>query len=146
VLGINTNRLGEGFYLAIPADDALRTGADALARGESAASPRLGVAIAPASVARRLRRAVGLPDTDGLLIRGVIEDSAAARAGVAQGDLSVAAAGQPIGTGRPVRCAPGRTGRHDRAEHRPRHRRTGYSGHLRRYRPAGPGGIKPTHS
>ncbi len=98
VLGINTNRLGEGFYLAIPADDALRTRADALARGESAASPRLGVAIAPASVARRLRRAVGLPDTDGLLIREVIEGSPAARAGLTQGDLIVAAAGQPIGT------------------------------------------------
>jgi serine protease Do len=98
LLGINTNRLGEGFYLAIPADDALRGRADALARGESAASPRLGVAIAPASVARRLRRAVGLPDTDGLLIREVIEGTPAARAGLAQGDLIVAAAGQPIGT------------------------------------------------
>jgi serine protease Do len=98
VLGINTNRLGEGFYLAIPADDALRARVDALARGESAASPRLGVAIAPASVAKRLRRAVGLPDTDGLLIREVIEDSSAARAGLAQGDLIVAAAGRPVGT------------------------------------------------
>jgi serine protease Do len=98
LLGINTNRLGEGFYLAIPADDALRARADALARGESAASPRLGVAIAPASVARRLRRAVGLPDSDGLLIRGVIEDSPAARAGLAQGDLIVAVSGQPVGT------------------------------------------------
>jgi serine protease Do len=98
VLGINTNRLGEGFYLAIPADDALRARADALARGESAASPRLGVAIAPGHVARRLRRAVGLPDSDGLLIREVMEDSPAARAGLAQGDLIVAAAGQPVGS------------------------------------------------
>jgi serine protease Do len=98
LLGINTNRLGEGFYLAIPADEALRARADALARGESAASPRLGVAIAPSHVARRLRRAVGLPDTDGLLIREVMEDSPAARAGLAQGDLIVAAAGQPIRT------------------------------------------------
>src|SRR5215510_6419647 len=98
LLGINTNRLGEGFYLAIPADDALRGRADALARGESATSPRLGVAIAPGHVARRLRRAVGLPETDGLLIREVTEDSPAARAGLAQGDLIVAAAGQPIGT------------------------------------------------
>src|SRR5262250_2703921 len=30
LLGINTNRLGEGFYLAIPADEALRGQADAL--------------------------------------------------------------------------------------------------------------------
>jgi len=98
LLGINTNRLGEGFYLAIPADEALRGRADALARGESAASPRLGVAIAPNHVARRLRRAVGLPDTDGLLIREVTEDSPAASAGLAQGDLIVAAAGQPVRT------------------------------------------------
>ena len=98
LLGINTNRLGEGFYLAIPADEALRGRADTLARGESAQSPRLGVAIAPNHVARRLRRAVGLPDTDGVLIRDVVEDSPAARAGVAKGDLIVAAAGHPIRT------------------------------------------------
>ena len=98
LLGINTNRLGEGFYLAMPADEALRGRADALARGESAASPRLGVTIAPGYVAQRLRRAVGLPDTEGLLIREVAEDSPAARAGLAQGDLIVAAAGQPVRT------------------------------------------------
>jgi len=98
LLGINTNRLGEGFYLAIPADETLRGRADALARGETAASPRLGVAIAPGHVARRLRRAVGLPDTDGLLIREVVEASPAATAGLASGDLIVAAAGQPANT------------------------------------------------
>ena len=65
LLGINTNRLGEGFYLAIPADAALRGRVEALARGESASTPRLGVSIAPGHVARRLRRAVGLPDLDG---------------------------------------------------------------------------------
>src|ERR1700727_2792196 len=31
LLGINTSRLGEGFYLAIPADETLRGRADALA-------------------------------------------------------------------------------------------------------------------
>jgi len=97
LLGINTNRLGEGFYLAIPADEALRGRIDALARGESVRTPQLGVAIAPGHVARRLRRAVGLPDADGLLIRDVAEDSPAARAGLARGDLIVAVAGQPIG-------------------------------------------------
>jgi len=96
LLGINTNRIGEGFYLAIPADEALRGRADALARGETAQSPRLGVAIAPNFVARRLRRAVGLPDADGLLIRDVVDDSPAARAGLARGDLIVAASGQPV--------------------------------------------------
>ena len=97
LLGINTNRLDEGFYLAIPADEALRTQADTLARGESASSPQLGVAIAPRRVARRLRRAVGLPDIDGLLIQHVVEDSPAARAELSSGDLIVAAAGQPVG-------------------------------------------------
>jgi serine protease Do len=96
LLGINTNRLGEGFYLAIPADEALRGRADALTRGESAESPRLGVTIAPGHVARRLRRAVGLPETEGVLVREVAEDSPAARAGLAQGDLIVTAAGQPV--------------------------------------------------
>ena len=98
LLGINTNRLGEGFYLAIPADEALRGRIDALARGESVRPPQLGVAIAPGHVARRLRRAVGLPEAEGLLIRDVSEDSPAARAGLARGDLIVAAAGQPTRT------------------------------------------------
>ncbi len=96
LLGINTNRLGEGFYLAIPADEALRGRVDALARGESAQRPQLGVTITPGHVARRLRRAVGLPDAEGLLIRDVAGDSPAARAGLAPGDLIVAAAGQPV--------------------------------------------------
>jgi len=96
LLGINTNRLGEGFYLAIPADEALRGRVGALARGESAAPPRLGIAITPRHMARRLRRAVGLPEADGLLIREVIEASPAARAGLAAGDLIVAAGGQPV--------------------------------------------------
>jgi serine protease Do len=98
LLGINTNRLGEGFYLAIPADETLRARIDALGRGESAAPPRLGIAIAPGHVARKMRRAVGLPDVEGLLIREVAEDSPAARAGLAQGDLITAAGGQPLRT------------------------------------------------
>jgi serine protease Do len=98
LLGINTSRLGEGFYLAIPADETLRGRADALARGETATAPRLGISITPGHVARRLRRAVGLPDVDGLLIGDVAEGSPAARAGLASGDLITAAAGQPVST------------------------------------------------
>jgi S1-C subfamily serine protease len=97
LLGVNTNRLGEGFYLAIPADEALRGRVDALGRGEPAAKPRLGIEVAPPHVARRLRRAVGLPDTDGLLVREVQEDSPAAAAGLAKGDLIVQAGGQAVG-------------------------------------------------
>src|SRR5260370_602900 len=97
LLGANPTRLGEGFYLAIPADEALRAQAVALARGESVAPPQLGIAIASRPVAKRLRRAVGLPDTEGLLIQQVTEDSPAARADLSSGHLIVAAAGQPVG-------------------------------------------------
>jgi S1-C subfamily serine protease len=96
LLGINTNRLGSGFYLAIPADAALRTRVEALGRGEVAQRRHLGVGLAPAHVARRLRRAVGLSERDGLLVREVEDDSAAARAGVAEGDLIVAAGGRDV--------------------------------------------------
>ena len=96
LIGLNTQRLGEGFYLALPADADLKTRIDALARGESAARPRLGIAVAPSHVARHLRRAVGLPDRDGILVRGVEEDSPAEKAGIHEGDLIVSAAGSPI--------------------------------------------------
>jgi serine protease Do len=97
LLGINTNRLGDGFYLAIPADEELRGRLDALARGESPARPRLGVGVAPARVARRLRSAVGLPERDGLLVRAVEEGGPAERAGVRVGDLIVTAGGREVG-------------------------------------------------
>lgn len=95
-LGLNTNRIGEGFYLALPADAALRERIDALGRGESPSRRRLGVAIAPAHVARRLRRSVGLPERDGLLVRGVEDESLAAKAGIQEGDLIVEVAGRSI--------------------------------------------------
>jgi serine protease Do len=96
LLGLNTQRLGEGFYLALPADADLKARIDALARGESAVRPRLGVAVAPGHVARHLRRAVGLPDRDGILVRGVEEDSPAEKAGIREGDLIVSAGGSAL--------------------------------------------------
>jgi serine protease Do len=90
LLGINTNRIGNGFYQAIVADAALRERVASLGRGESPSRRRLGVGLAPSHVARRLRRAVGLPERDGLLVREVEEDSPAAKAGVVEGDLIVA--------------------------------------------------------
>jgi serine protease Do len=95
-LGLNTNRLGEGFYLALPADADLRTRVDALGRGETPTRRRLGVAVAPAFVAARLRRSVGLPDRDGILVRGVEDGSDADTAGIQQGDLIVEVAGKAI--------------------------------------------------
>lgn len=96
LLGINTHRLGDGFYLALPADAALRERVDQLAAGQSPVHRRLGISVAPAHVARRLRRAVGLPERDGLLVRGVEDDSPAAAAGVTTGDLIVSANGGDV--------------------------------------------------
>ena len=96
LVGLNTNRIGEGFYLALPADATLRERVDALARGEGPTRRRLGVAVAPSHVARRLRRSVGLPERDGLLVRDVEAGSLAATAGIEQGDLIVSAAGRDI--------------------------------------------------
>ncbi|MFL5721236.1 MAG: S1C family serine protease [Chloroflexota bacterium] len=96
LVGINTNRIGEGFYLALPADATLRTRVDALARGESPTRARLGVAVAPSHVARRLRRSVGLPEREGVLVRGVEDDSLAATAGIESGDLIVDVGGKAV--------------------------------------------------
>lgn len=95
-VGLNTARLGEGFYLAIPADSDLRERVDALLRGESPRRLVLGVGLAPADVAAKLRASVGLPDRAGLLVRAVEDGSAAAGAGLLVGDLLTAAAGAEL--------------------------------------------------
>ena len=96
LVGLNTNRLGEGFYLALPADAALRGRVEALGRGESVSRPRLGIAVAPSRVASHLRQSVGLPARDGVLVREVEDDSPAARAGIRDGDLIVEIGGQAV--------------------------------------------------
>jgi serine protease Do len=96
LLGLNAVRRDGGFILALPADAALRRRADELARGEASERPRLGVALAPPRVARRLRAAVGLPERDGMLVRDVVRDSPAAAAGLQRGDLLVRAADRPL--------------------------------------------------
>jgi len=87
VLGINTNRLGEGFYLAIAADEAMQERVERLAAGDFPQRRHLGVSVVPGFVARKMRRAVGLPDADGILVRGVATDGPAAFAGLVEGDL-----------------------------------------------------------
>lgn len=96
LIGINAVRVDGGLILAIPADAALRERVDAVAHGEAPARVHLGVAVAPPRVARRLQSALGLPPRDGILVRAVEPDSAAARAGIELGDLMVSAAGQPL--------------------------------------------------
>ena len=98
LLGLNAVRRDGGFILALPADAALRRRVEELARGEAGERPRLGVALAPPRVARRLRAAVGLPERDGLLVRAVVDGSPAARAGLERGDLLVRAGDRDLTT------------------------------------------------
>jgi serine protease Do len=91
LLGLNSLRLEGGLILAVPATAAVRERALLLATGEASAPRRLGVAVAPPRVARRMLRAVGLPERSGLLVRAIEDDSPAAAAGLERGDLLVAA-------------------------------------------------------
>jgi serine protease Do len=96
VLGLNSVRMEGGLILAVPVTAAVRERIGLLARGEAAAPHRLGVAVAPPWVARRMRRAVGLPERAGILVRAVEDGGPAARAGLERGDLLVAAGGQEL--------------------------------------------------
>jgi serine protease Do len=89
VIGINTHRAGDGFYLARATDDTLQARIAELLDGHSPQRRTLGIAIAPPKVAADLRAAVGLPEHDGLLVRGVDESGPAGRAGVRAGDLVI---------------------------------------------------------
>ncbi len=95
LLGLNAVRIDGGLILALPAA-VLRARIEAILAGRATAPPRLGVAILPAPAARRLRRAVGLPDRDGLLVRAIEQGSAAERAGLLKGDLIVTAGEHPL--------------------------------------------------
>src|SRR4051794_690367 len=96
LLGLNSVRVEGGLILALPADAAMRRRAEALASGTGASRPRLGIAIAPPRAARRMRAAVGLPERDGLLVRGVEAESPADTAGLQRGDLLVGVNHQPL--------------------------------------------------
>lgn len=96
LLGVNLLRLDGGLIIAVSVAGGLREAVDRLSRGEEPARPRLGVAVAPSRVAARMRRAVGLPERDGVLVRAVEDGSPAARSGIERGDLIVAVAGRQV--------------------------------------------------
>jgi len=96
LVAINTHRLGDGLYLGLPTTVARRARVDALSRGETPERRRLGVALAPPHVARRLRVAVGLEPREGVLVREVADETPAASAGLQRGDLVVSAGGEPV--------------------------------------------------
>ena len=87
VLGISTLRLGDGFTIALPSGAGLLDRVAQLRAGETPQRRVLGVALAPAHITQRLRRAVGLPDRDGVLVRVVETGSPGDRAGLQAGDL-----------------------------------------------------------
>ena len=89
VIGINTHRIGDGFYLARVADDVLQARIAELIDGKSPQRRSLGIAVAPAEVASQLRQAVGLAERAGVLVRGIDETGPAGRSGVLVGDLIV---------------------------------------------------------
>ncbi len=95
LVGLDTHRL-PGTYLAVPTTAELQARVARLAAGETPTRRTLGVAVAPAAVAARLRRSVGLPERDGLLVRSVDDGSPAERAGIRGGDLLVRAGGRDL--------------------------------------------------
>jgi serine protease Do len=96
LMGLNTIRLEGGLIVAIPAGEELAARAERLWTGAATRPVRLGVALAPPRTARRMRRAVGLPERDGVLVRSVADGSPAAAAGIERGDLIVSAGGRPL--------------------------------------------------
>ena len=96
LLGLHSLRLEGGFILAVPATAAMRERVRLLGLGQAPPRRRLGVAVAPPQVARRMRRAVGLPERPGLLVRAVERDSPAEHAGVKAGDLLAEAGGRRL--------------------------------------------------
>ena len=89
VVAITTARVGDGFAFARSMTAELQARISELLAGKHIERKRLGVTIAPAEVAARMRQNVGLPNHDGVLLTGVHDDSLASRAGLKQGDLIV---------------------------------------------------------
>jgi serine protease Do len=94
LVGVNALRVEGGLIIAL--GTSIRSQIESLTRGETTEPRYLGVAVAPPHVARRLQRALGLPERDGVLVRAVQDGTPAARAGIERGDLIIAAAGDAI--------------------------------------------------
>lgn len=87
LLGLNVLRSDPGLILALPAA-AVRPAVERILSGREP-DRHLGVALAPGRASRKMRAAVGLPERDGLIVRGVERGGPADSAGVRAGDLLV---------------------------------------------------------
>jgi serine protease Do len=96
VVAITTARVGDGFAFARSMTADLQARISELLAGKHIERKRLGVTIAPADVAARMRRSVGLPEHDGVLLTGVHDSSVAAHADLRQGDLIVSVGGTAV--------------------------------------------------
>ncbi len=96
LLGINTKRLGDGLYLAVPATAELRVRVDALGRGGVPRRRRLGVGLAPSYVANRAAHLSQAARTRKAARAGGLEGGPAEAAGLQTGDLLVAVDGRPL--------------------------------------------------
>jgi len=98
VIGINSalispNGASVGIGLAIPAELAQPV-VDSLMKGQRPQRGYLGVGLQP--VDEDLAPALGIPKDTGEVVRTVVPDGPAARAGIAQGDVIVKVNGQPV--------------------------------------------------
>ena len=100
LLGLNSLRLEGGLILACPPGERCAAASISSPRGEAPETPRLGVAVAPPRVARKMRRAVGLPERDG--------PAGAGRGGRLPGGGCGHRAGRPAGRAGRTRAGLGR--------------------------------------
>ena len=105
-------------------------------------TPRLGVAVATAAVAKRMRRAVGLPDESGVLVMRVRRDSPADAAGLARGDLVTRGRRRRGALRRRPRAGGPGGGRHADAPRAAGRRAAGAGGAVRRGLSRRPGSVQ----
>lgn len=105
VVGVNTRRVGDGFYWALLTGAELLARLDLLAAGGAPESGWLGLALLPPELAARLREAVGLEARRGALVRRVAPGGPADQAGVRRGDLLLRIGDLELGSGRELRAA-----------------------------------------
>lgn len=98
LVGLNTHRVDDGFYVALPSGEQFRRFVEQALSGELTPRRSLGIAVVPPTAARRMRIAVGLPPVEAPLIRGVDENGPAGRAGLRRGDLVIKADDETVTT------------------------------------------------